>query len=55
MGAHSTWVFITPNMAVVEIYNTFPGEFGFISEEDQPWKVGLIDTMVQEPSAEVDS
>ena len=34
MGTCSTRVFISPNMAVVEIYNTFPGKLGFISEED---------------------
>ena len=47
--------FINPNLAVVEIYNTILGELGFISEEDLPWKVGLVNTMVQETSAEVDS
>ena len=42
-------------MAVVEIYNTFSGELGFTSEEDPPWKVGLVNTTVKEPYAEVDS
>ena len=55
MGVCSTRVFISPNKALAEIYNTFPGEFGFISEEDPPWKVGLINTTAQEPSEEVDS
>ena len=47
MGARSTQVFISPNMAVAGIYNTFPGELGLISEDDPPWKVGLINTAVQ--------
>ena len=55
MGTHSMWVFIGPNMTVVGIYNSFPGELGLISEEDTPWKFGLINTTVQEQSAEVDS
>ena len=46
-------VFINPNMAVAHIYNTFVGELGFISEEDPLRKVGLINTTVQELSAEV--
>ena len=53
--AHTTRVFINPNMPVAEIYNTFPGELGLIGEEDPRWKVGLVNTTVQEPSAEVDS
>ena len=47
MEAHSMWVFISPNMAVVEIYNAFIGELGFVSEEDLSWKVRLINTTVQ--------
>ena len=42
-------------MVVAEICNTFPGERGFISEEDPPGKVEFINTTVQEPSAEADS
>ena len=33
MRARSTGVFISPKMAIAEIYNTFPGELGFVSEE----------------------
>ena len=33
MGACSMWVFISPNMVVAEIYNTFPHELGFFCEE----------------------
>ena len=54
-GVRSMRVLISPNMAVVEIFNTFPGELGLISEEDRQWKFGLINTTVQESSDEVDS
>ena len=46
---------MSSNRTVEEIYNTFHGEFGFISEEVPPWKVGFSSTAVQEQSAEVDS
>ena len=53
IGVRSTRVFHHPKHA--EIYNTFSDELGFISKEDPPWKVGLINTTVQKLSAEVDS
>ena len=36
MGARSARVFISPNMTVADIYNTFPDELDFFSEEDPP-------------------
>ena len=39
-------------MAVTEIYNTFPGELGFINEVVSPWKVGLFNTTMQEVVAQ---
>ena len=55
MGAHSTRVCMSPNLTFAKIYNTFPGEHGFFSEEDPPWKVRIINTTVQVPSPEIDS
>ena len=54
MEVRSTRVSISPNTSVAEIYNIFSGDLGFVSEEDPPEKVGLINTTVQEPSAEAD-
>ena len=53
IGVPNTQVFVSLNMAIAEIHNNFSGELGFISEEDPLWKVGLINTTVEEQSAEV--
>ena len=47
LEVHSTRIFLSPNMAVAGIENTFFGELGFFSEENPPWKVRLINTTVQ--------